>query len=220
PEVLALSLSPPFTHTRTPPGSGYLTACLALMVPPSGHVLGVELVPQLAAGSVEALRKAVPALMADGTIRIEAGNVLEGLLASEPPFDAIHVGAAVQPIPRELVAALAPGGRMVVPVGRPGEMQVLKLVEKLPEGRGQEEAEGEGEGLEEGGEGAEYVLAPYGPLMDPVAAAAAAGATPYGLAAAAAGPKWKKGVRVTWLMGVRYVPLVKPGAGGARRGGR
>ncbi|PNH02444.1 Protein-L-isoaspartate O-methyltransferase [Tetrabaena socialis] len=113
-------------------GSGYLTACLALMVSPSGHVLGVELVPQLAAGSVEALRKAVPALMADGTIRIEAGNVLEGLLASEPPFDAIHVGAAADTLPRELVAALAPGGRMVVPVGRPGETQVLELVEKLP----------------------------------------------------------------------------------------
>jgi hypothetical protein len=39
------------------------------------------------------------------------------MLAGEPPFDAIHVGAAADELHALLVRALAPGGRMVIPIG-------------------------------------------------------------------------------------------------------
>jgi protein-L-isoaspartate(D-aspartate) O-methyltransferase len=40
-----------------------------------------------------------------------------GLLHGEPSFDAIHVGAAADELHAMLVGALAPGGRMVIPIG-------------------------------------------------------------------------------------------------------
>ncbi len=43
-------------------GSGYMTACMALLVGPSGFVLGVEKVPQLAWRSVGAIQRAMPEL--------------------------------------------------------------------------------------------------------------------------------------------------------------
>jgi len=39
------------------------------------------------------------------------------MLSSEPPFDCIHVGAAADELHALLVRALAPGGRMVIPIG-------------------------------------------------------------------------------------------------------
>jgi protein-L-isoaspartate(D-aspartate) O-methyltransferase len=34
------------------------------------------------------------------------------------PFDAIHVGAAAPAVPQALLEQLAPGGRLVIPVGK------------------------------------------------------------------------------------------------------
>lgn len=39
------------------------------------------------------------------------------MLADEAPFDAIHVGAAADELHQLLLDKLAPGGRMVIPVG-------------------------------------------------------------------------------------------------------
>lgn len=46
------------------------------------------------------------------------------------PFDAIHVGAAAPELPSALVAQLAPGGRLVVPVGPEGGPQHLVVVDR------------------------------------------------------------------------------------------
>ena len=46
-------------------------------------------------------------------LRPPSSDALEG----QPPFSAIHVGAAAETLPQELLDALAPGGRMVIPVG-------------------------------------------------------------------------------------------------------
>lgn len=39
------------------------------------------------------------------------------VLQGEPPFNVIHVGAAADELHQQLVDALAPGGRMVIPLG-------------------------------------------------------------------------------------------------------
>lgn len=52
----------------------------------------------------------------------------------ERKFDAIHVGAAAASLPRALVDALKPGGRMVIPLGPEGGNQVLSVVDKDPGG--------------------------------------------------------------------------------------
>ena len=51
-----------------------------------------------------------------------------------PPFDAIVVTAAASHIPPPLEEQLAPGGRMVIPVGPPLRVQSLMLIEKRPDG--------------------------------------------------------------------------------------
>ena len=53
---------------------------------------------------------------------------------NDKKFDAIHVGAAAASLPRALVDALKPGGRMVIPLGPEGGDQVLSVVDKDPGG--------------------------------------------------------------------------------------
>jgi len=50
------------------------------------------------------------------------------------PYDAILVAAAAPKVPEPLVAQLAVGGRLVVPVGPAGRQRLL-VVRKLPNGR-------------------------------------------------------------------------------------
>jgi protein-L-isoaspartate(D-aspartate) O-methyltransferase len=50
--------------------------------------------------------------------------------STNAPFDAIHVGAAAATIPEELLKQLKNGGRMIIPVGKQFETQVLLCVDK------------------------------------------------------------------------------------------
>jgi protein-L-isoaspartate(D-aspartate) O-methyltransferase len=52
----------------------------------------------------------------------------------EPPFDRIIVTAAALRVPEPLLRQLAPGGRMVIPIGAPEEVQYLHLLTKGTEG--------------------------------------------------------------------------------------
>ena len=69
-------------------------------------------------------------------LRIRAAiDILEGDAFTGRPgesFDCIHVGAAAPRLPRNLVEQLAPGGRMVVPVGT--SAQELVVVDKPADG--------------------------------------------------------------------------------------
>ena len=58
------------------------------------------------------------------------------------PYDAILVAAAAPEVPDPLVAQLAVGGRLVIPVGSAGRQRLL-VVRKLPNGRTRTEDAGE-----------------------------------------------------------------------------
>lgn len=46
----------------------------------------------------------------------------------EAPYNAIHVGAAAPTLPQALVEQLAPGGRLIIPIGPEGANQNLEQV--------------------------------------------------------------------------------------------
>ncbi|KAF8067254.1 pcmt [Scenedesmus sp. PABB004] len=73
-------------------------------------------------------------------LRIVHGNALSDLLLAEAPFNAIHVGAAADELHQVLLDRLAPGGRMVIPVGPHYSYQVLMAVDKDAEGHVTSEA--------------------------------------------------------------------------------
>jgi protein-L-isoaspartate(D-aspartate) O-methyltransferase len=99
-------------------GSGYQTALLALC---AMTVFTVERVPGLADAAQKALASAgignVSVLVGDGTL---------GWRAYEP-YDAILVAAASPDVPAPLIEQLAPGGRLVIPIGDQ-QAQTLTLV--------------------------------------------------------------------------------------------
>jgi protein-L-isoaspartate(D-aspartate) O-methyltransferase len=104
-------------------GSGYQAAVLSRL---AGEVFSIEIRPELAAEATERL-KAVGAT----NVRIRTADGYYGW-PEEAPFDAIIVTAAPEKIPEPLMTQLAPGGRMVIPVG--GFYQELKVIERIPEG--------------------------------------------------------------------------------------
>ncbi|MGB5082533.1 MAG: protein-L-isoaspartate(D-aspartate) O-methyltransferase [Burkholderiales bacterium] len=104
-------------------GCGYQAALLARL---AGDVYSVERI----AGLLELARRNLRALRLSN-LRLVHGDGSEGLLAAAP-FDAIIVAAAAPEIPGALLQQLAPGGRMIVPVGSAD--QVLHLVERTPAG--------------------------------------------------------------------------------------
>jgi protein-L-isoaspartate(D-aspartate) O-methyltransferase len=101
-------------------GSGYQTALLSLV---ASMVFSVERVAGLA-------QSARLALAAAG-IRNVTVLVGDGTLGWRPfaPYDAILVSAASPEVPAPLVEQLAPGGRMVIPLGDRAS-QTLTLVER------------------------------------------------------------------------------------------
>ena len=102
-------------------GSGYQTVFLAEF---SGTVYTVERFPEF----TEQARTRLSAL-GYGNVFYKTGDGKRGIWADEAPFDRIMVTAAASKMPETLVAQLAPGGRMLVPVGSAG-LQTLQLVTK------------------------------------------------------------------------------------------
>ncbi len=105
-------------------GSGYQAAILSALVE---QVFSIEIVEPLA---VQA-RKQLKHLGCDN-VQVRHGDGYQGW-PSQAPFDVIIVAAAPDHIPPVLIDQLAPGGRLVIPVGE--NYQTLKLVEKHPNGK-------------------------------------------------------------------------------------
>jgi protein-L-isoaspartate(D-aspartate) O-methyltransferase len=109
-------------------GTGFQTAVLAQLVE---HVYSVERVRELSIRARQILDQLripnVALLIGDGTIG----------WSRYAPFDAMLVAAAAPFVPEALVAQLAPGGRMLIPLGDRNEQQ-LTLVRRSDDGIEQE----------------------------------------------------------------------------------
>lgn len=102
-------------------GCGYQTAVLASL---ATEVISLEIIPELVEKSRQILTE-----LGYTNIDIHRGNGRLGWPA-EAPFDRILVTAAARKIPSQLTEQLAPGGRMVAPVGSSLFCQNLEIFRK------------------------------------------------------------------------------------------
>ena len=99
-------------------GSGYQAALLSLL---AREVISVERVPEL----VETARQRLLALGYHNVRVYQASDALGW--PQDAPYDAIIVAAGAPDVPRSLIDQLAPGGRMVVPVGGRRLQQLVRV---------------------------------------------------------------------------------------------
>lgn len=104
-------------------GSGYQAAVLAEL---AAEVFTVEIVPELATAARERLLK-----LGYRNIAFRTGDAFAGW-PEAAPFDGIIAAAAPAEIPDALIEQLAPGGRLVMPVGI--DFQSLVVVTKSADG--------------------------------------------------------------------------------------
>jgi protein-L-isoaspartate(D-aspartate) O-methyltransferase len=102
-------------------GSGYQAAVLARIVK---EVFTIEIKPKLYDAASTAL-----AAMGFANVHARSGDGYYGW-PDQAPFDCIMITAAVDHVPQPLLQQLAPGGRMVLPLGDPFSVQSLVLVTK------------------------------------------------------------------------------------------
>ncbi len=105
-------------------GYGFQTALLSHL---SGYVWSVERWPDVAETARDNLAR-----HGARDVEVVAGDGTQGL-SEHAPYDAILISAAFPSVPPPLAEQLAPGGRLVQPIGWGGQEEVV-LFEKRPEG--------------------------------------------------------------------------------------
>ena len=106
-------------------GSGYQAAILGEL---AKHVFTIEIIPELAEDA-----KNILGHLSYKNITVRAGDGYKGW-PEEAPFERIMVTAAPTEIPQTLIDQLAPGGRMILPVGAQFLVQYLWVIEKDDQG--------------------------------------------------------------------------------------
>ena len=122
----ALRLSPRDKVLEVGAGSGYQAAVLSTLLP-EGRVVSMELVPTLADHARVLLRS-----LGYDNVDVQLAGPALGC-PERGPFDAIVVTAAAPQIPPSLVSQLRVGGRLVAPVGKL-EQQDLVVADRTGEG--------------------------------------------------------------------------------------
>jgi len=113
----ALELKPGSKVLEIGTGSGYQAAVLGEI---AGEVFTIEIVPELAKSAAEILGR-----QGYRNIHVRAGDGYQGW-PEHAPFDAVIVTAAPGHIPQPLIDQLAPGGKLVIPVGK-GDQEMMIL---------------------------------------------------------------------------------------------
>jgi protein-L-isoaspartate(D-aspartate) O-methyltransferase len=99
-------------------GCGYQTAVLAPLVE---RIYSIE--------RIEGLQNRARLRLKELGVRNVRFKVGDGSVGwpTQAPFDGIIVAAAPLVVPEELIEQLAPGGRLIVPVGPEGKQQLLRI---------------------------------------------------------------------------------------------
>lgn len=120
----ALGLRPGDKVLEVGAGSGYGAAVLSRL---AREVHSIERLAPLANAARQLLRE-----LGYPNVTVWQGDGAEGL-PTEAPFDAIVATAAAETVPPALVEQLAPGGRLVIPVGAAAEDQTLLRFTRQPD---------------------------------------------------------------------------------------
>lgn len=121
----ALGVEPSHKVLEIGTGSGYQAAVLGEL---AATVYTIEIVPELARSAAATLES-----LGYENVHVRAGDGYAGW-PEQAPFDRIMVTAAPEEIPQPLIDQLAPGGRLVIPVGEQGRTQWMTVVEKTDRG--------------------------------------------------------------------------------------
>ena len=116
-----LDLKPGARVLEVGTGCGYQTALLAYL---ASEVFSIDIIENLVVGAAENLGQ-----LGITNVHLRAADGYLGW-PEAAPFDAIVVAAGAASLPPPLVEQLAPGGRLIIPVGERDDMSLL-LVNKL-----------------------------------------------------------------------------------------
>jgi protein-L-isoaspartate(D-aspartate) O-methyltransferase len=106
-------------------GLGYQAAVLAEI---GARIWSVEVVEEFASAAVSRLLE-----LGYANVAVRVGDGSRGW-PEHAPFDRILVTAAAKEPPQALLEQLATGGRMVIPLGPPDEVQQLSIVSRSADG--------------------------------------------------------------------------------------
>jgi protein-L-isoaspartate(D-aspartate) O-methyltransferase len=123
--IQAADIKPGDTVLEVGAGSGYAAAVISRI---AAKVIGIERQHELVEVARERLRR-----LGYDNVEIVEGDGTRGW-TDQAPYDAILAAASGSHIPETLIAQLAPGGRLVMPLGGPGWVQELVKVTKQEDG--------------------------------------------------------------------------------------
>ena len=118
-------VAPDHTSLEIGTGSGYQAAILARL---AKQVCTVEIVAPLAVGAMKVLGD-----LGHDNARVRVGDGYQGWPECGP-FDQIIVTAAIGHVPSPLIEQLKVGGKLVMPLGPPDNVQYLTVIEKTGPG--------------------------------------------------------------------------------------